>query len=229
MDKRYSRNIGMFTDEDMKALLEKRVAVIGCGGLGGFVIEMLARLGVKGLVVVDGDVFDETNLNRQLLSDEKSLGIKKAHGAKERVAKINSAIQVLAYTQRLDENNGCSILEGCDLLIDAVDDIKTRFLLQELAEKINIPLIHGAIAGWYGQVTTIYPGDRTLDMIYPKGSDLDRGIEVQLGNPSFTPGLVASIQVAEAAKVLTGKGSTLRKELLYIDTLHQEYEKVKLY
>lgn len=228
MEERYTRNIGIFSEEDMEVLLKKRIAVIGCGGLGGYIIEMLARLGVEGLVVVDGDVFDPTNLNRQLLSDEKYIGTKKALRAKERVARINGAIKVDAFFEKLNRDNGRSILEGCDLIVDAVDDIKTRFLLQEFGEELDIPFIHGAIAGWYGQVTTIYPGDRTLDFIYPNAQGHDRGIESWLGNPSFTPALIASIQVAEAAKVLTGKGKPLRKELLYIDTLNHEYEKVQL-
>lgn len=228
MEERYSRNIGMFSVEEMETLLTKVVAVIGCGGLGGFLIEMVARLGVKKMIVVDSDVFDPTNFNRQLLSDEDSVGVKKALQAEKRIKRINSTIEVVAFDQRLDLEKGRTLLQGCDLILDGVDNIPTRFLLQQLGEELEIPLIHGAIAGWYGQVTTIFPGDRTLDLIYPNREGNDRGIETQLGNPSFTPALVASIQVAEGAKVLTGRGSLLRKELLYIDTLNQEYEKLSL-
>jgi molybdopterin/thiamine biosynthesis adenylyltransferase len=228
MEKRYARNLGMFSEEEMSTLLTKQVAVIGCGGLGGFIIEMMARLGVKKLLVVDSDVFDETNLNRQLLSDEASMGLSKALQAKKRVALINSSVDVVAVEERLSLDNGGSILTGCDVLLDAVDNIGTRFMLQQLAEELEIPMIHGAIAGWYGQVSTLFPGDRTMGVIYPHGEENDKGIEVQLGNPSFTPALIASIQVAEAVKVLIGRGEVLRKTLLYIDTLHQEYEKVQL-
>ena len=228
MKGRYSRNIGMFTQSEMERLLTKEVAIIGCGGLGGFAIEMVARLGVKKMIVVDGDVFEETNLNRQLLSKETNLGCRKAEAAKERIAKINSDIEVEAFSRRMDLEEGRTLLKGCHLILDAVDNIKTRFMLQNLAEELNVPMIHGAIAGWYGQVTTIFPGDRTLHLIYPAGEERDRGIEVQLGNPSFTPALIASIQVAEGAKVLIGRGELLRKQLLYVDTFSQEYEKLQL-
>lgn len=228
MKGRYSRNIGMFAPEEMERLLTKEVAVIGCGGLGGFAIEMVARLGVKKMIVVDGDVFEETNLNRQLLSEEANMGCEKAEAAKDRIARINSDIEVVSYTQRLGLEEGRSLLMGCHLILDAVDNIKTRFMIQELAEELNIPMVHGAIAGWYGQVTTIFPGDRTLNLVYPAGEQRDKGIEVQLGNPSFTPALIASIQVAEGAKVLIGRGDLLRKQLLYVDTFSQEYEKLQL-
>lgn len=228
MEKRYERNIGMLSKGEMEQLLTKRVCVVGCGGLGGFIVEMIARLGVKSITAIDGDVFDETNLNRQLLSDEDSIGFEKALKAKARINKINSSVEVNAFVGRIDEKNGLEILAGHDVILDAVDNRHTRKILQTLAEKLNTPLVHGAIAGWYGQVATIYPGDRILDLIYPSECENGRGIETKLGNPSFTPGLVASIQVSEAVKVMLERGKVLRKELLYIDTLNQEYEKIEL-
>jgi molybdopterin/thiamine biosynthesis adenylyltransferase len=189
---------------------------------------MLARLGVGHLTVLDGDVFDETNLNRQLYSDEASIGKSKALKAKDRVAAINSSIAVEAHILTLTADNAPDILRGHDAVIDAVDSIEARCMLQDACEEAGIPFIHGAIAGWYGQVTTIYPGDRTLDLLYAQGTRKEKGIEKQLGNPSFTPALVASIEVSEAVKVLIGKGETLRKRVLYIDTLAQEYNVVEL-
>ena len=112
-------------------------------------------------------------------------------------------------------------MKGHDVIIDALDSIETRFILQETAEKLRIPLVHGAIAGWYGQVTTIFPGDNTLDKIYSK-KDM-KGAEQELGNPSFTPALVASIQVSEALKILIGRGELLRKKILFINTLEPDY------
>jgi len=96
-------------------------------------------------------------------------------------------------------------------------------MLQKVCEKLEIPMIYGAIAGWYGQVSTILPGDRTLEKIYRA----DAGIESELGNPSFTPATVASIQVAEGLKVLLGKPEILSKKMLYIDLLNQEYETIE--
>lgn len=211
----------MLSQEENKKLNNNKVCVIGCGGLGGYIIEMLGRLGVGTITAVDGDVFEETNLNRQLLSNEDTLGKGKAESAKERMALVNPLIQVKVISYRLTKENSEEILKGHDVIIDALDSIETRFILQETAEKLRIPLVHGAIAGWYGQVTTIFPGDNTLDKIYSK-KDM-KGAEQELGNPSFTPALVASIQVSEALKILIGRGELLRKKILFINTLEPDY------
>lgn len=220
---RYSKNEKMLTPEENKSLKNFRVAVIGCGGLGGYCIEMLARLGIGSIVCVDGDVFDESNLNRQLLSEEALIGHSKARTAKRHVYKINSNIQVTVFDEMLTEKNYQEILMTCDVVVDAVDSIETKLFLQNICEQLNLPLIHGAIGGWYGQVSTILPGDKTLDMIYKN----KKSIEKELGNPSFTPGTIASIQVAEVLKVLLNKGDILTKKLLFIDLLNQDYEVIE--
>lgn len=223
---RYSRNMKMLTLEENNMLGQCKVCVIGCGGLGGYIIEMLARLGVGYITAVDGDVFEESNLNRQLLSDTYTLGKSKAITAKERAAVVNPLIHVNSITARINDENALDILAGHDVIVDAVDNIQTRLLLQEKAKILNIPFVHGAIAGWYGQVTTILPGDDTLNLLYP--SDDTKGIELELGNPSFTPALVASIQVSEALKLLINRGELLRGKALFINTLEQSYEIMEL-
>ena len=107
------------------------------------------------------------------------------------------------------------------MVIDALDNMSVRKILEKCCEKLEIPLIHGAIAGWFGQVATIFPGDKTLDKIYP--CDKDKGSETELGTPSFTPALIAAIEVAEAVKVLLTKGISLRSRMLTVDLLMQEY------
>lgn len=224
--KRYSRNMEMLSPEENHSLKNFKVCVIGCGGLGGYIIEMLARLGIGYLTVVDGDVFDETNLNRQILSDMNTLGKEKAKIAKERVKVVNPLIKVKTICTRLVEENAEDILKGHDVVVDALDNIPSRIILQNKAEELKIPLVHGAIAGWYGQVTTILPGDRTFDKLY--SNDNTKGIEEKLGNPSFTPALVASIEVSEVLKLLIKRGDLLRKKILLINTLNQEYSIVEM-
>lgn len=216
----------MLSPAENQSLAMKKVCVVGCGGLGGYIIEMLARLGVGFITAVDGDKFDESNLNRQLLCKENSLGINKAKVAKQRMALVNSLVTMTTYPHKLTRENALDILGGHDVIMDALDNIETRFILQKMAEKLQIPLIHGAIAGWYGQVSTIFPGDMTLNKIY-LNKDL-QGVEKRLGNPSFTPPLVASIQVSEAVKILIGRGELLRGKMLFIDTLELEYNLVEL-
>lgn len=219
--KRYIKNMKMLSKEENEKLAEFKVCVVGCGGLGGYIIEFLGRLGIGHITAVDGDFFDETNLNRQILSEVETIGKSKALTAQKRMKQVNPLIEVTPITERISEKNANEVLKGHDLIIDAVDRINTRFLLQETASKLSIPLIHGAIAGWYGQVSTILPGDNTLDKIYP--SKDGSGLESELGNPSFTPALVASIEVSEALKVLLDKGELLRNKLLYIDLLEHDY------
>lgn len=219
---RYSRNMKTLSTEENDMLKDFKVCVVGCGGLGGNIIEQLGRIGIGTITAIDGDVFDESNLNRQLLSDVDNIGCSKAEAAEKRMIKVNPLIKVTPVHKRLNADNGSEILKGHDVVVDALDNIESRLALEKLAESLGIPLVHGAIAGWYGQVTTIFPGDRTLSRLYP--SDAKHGIEKELGNPSFTPALVASIQVAETMKVLIKRGSLLRNRILSINLLDQEYE-----
>jgi molybdopterin/thiamine biosynthesis adenylyltransferase len=220
---RYEKN-GIFTQTQMKELKSKRVCIVGCGGLGGYILEMFSRVGVGFITVIDGDVFDESNLNRQLLSDEKSIGLPKVSAAIRRIHTVNSEVELTAHQVFLSEENAQSLVEKHDLVIDALDSIDARRVLQKTCEALNIPFVHGAIAGWYGQVTTIFPGDRTLDLLYPK--DAQRGVESELGNPSFTPATIASIQVSEGLKVLTGSKDLLRNKVLHIDLLRNSFDVV---
>lgn len=213
------------SSEENDKLKNYKVCVIGCGGLGGYVIEMLGRIGVGFITAVDGDVFQESNLNRQILSDAHSLGKSKSIAAKERMMNVNPLIEVNCVNELLTKENYPKILKGHDVIVDALDSIDARLMLQDACEELNIPLVSGAIAGWYGHVTTVYPRDKTLNIIY--GKKIGKGIEARLGNPSFTPALVASIEVSEVIKVLIGRGELLRKRILFIDTLNQDYEVIE--
>ncbi len=212
----------MLSREENLSLRKRKVAVVGCGGLGGHIIEQLARLGIGHITAIDGDVFDESNLNRQLLSNVRNVGQSKALAAHEHIRIVNPDIMVTPVVDFLVESNAENILKGHDVICDALDNMTTRLLLQKFTSTFGIPMVYGAIAGWYGQVTTIFPGDNILGSIY-QGAE-DKGIEKELGNPSFTPALVASIQVAEVLKILTGRGELLRNRFLMINTLDQEYE-----
>lgn len=223
---RYDRNMMTLSREENDSLREKKVCVIGCGGLGGYIIEMLGRLGIGTIVAVDGDVFEETNLNRQILSDITVIGKSKALQAYERMKTVNPDISLIPRVENFTKQNCSSILEGCHVAVDALDNIQSRMLLLECCESLKIPLVHGAIAGWYGQVTTIYPGDKTLDKIYSNYKDSD--IKNPLGNPSFTPALTASLEVSEVVKLLIGRGELLRNKMLFINLLDNCFEIIEL-
>ena len=220
--KRYERNMTALTPEENDKLKHFKVCVIGCGGLGGYVIESLGRIGIGHITAVDGDVFDESNLNRQLLSSEDAIGKSKAETAKARMLSVNSNVNVDPIAEFITEDNCEKILKGHDLVIDALDNIKTRILIENETQRLEIPLIHGAIAGWHGQVSVIMPGKPFYGNIY--NEDTNKGIETELGNLPFTAAVTASIQAAEAIKVLLKKGDTLAGKLFTIDLLSQEYE-----
>ncbi|TDT52057.1 HesA/MoeB/ThiF family protein [Fonticella tunisiensis] len=221
---RYQRNIGTLTVEENERIKNCRVCVVGCGGIGGYVIEMLGRLGIGYITAVDGDVFDKTNLNRQILSDDESIGKSKAQKAKKRMMLVNPFVTVKAIEEKLTKENAEKIINGNDVVVDALDNLEGRKLLADACEKLSIPLVHGAIEGWYAQVSTIFPGDRTFQRIYGKATSKVN----TLGNPSFTPALAASIEVSEVVKLLTGRGTILRNKLLYVNLLDNEYTIIDL-
>jgi molybdopterin/thiamine biosynthesis adenylyltransferase len=213
------------SDDEIILLSQKKVCVLGLGGLGGYIVEMLSRIGVGSLTLVDGDVFDETNLNRQLFSSMNNLGSSKALEAEKRVRGINPLTKVIPVYEFIDSSNAMKIIANHDVIVDALDSIDLRKYIAKVCTELNLPLVHGAIAGWYGQVATIYPNDTTLDILYPK--DIKRGIEKELGNPSFTPALVASIQVSEVIKLLLNRGDLLRNSFMMIDLYTNDIEVIK--
>lgn len=222
---RYIKN-AIFTSSEMNLLKNASICIVGCGGLGGYILEMLSRLGIGKITIVDGDVFDVSNLNRQILSSESNIGNSKVLEASKRIKSINSSVSVEVRKLFLDAENVNEIIKYSDIVIDALDSMDDRRILASACEYNDKILIHGAIAGWYGQVSTIYPGDKTIDRLYP--SNHKKGIEESLGNPSFTPALVASIQVSETVKVITSKSDILRNKVMYIDLLYNDIEIIEI-
>ncbi|GFO65244.1 HesA/MoeB/ThiF family protein [Geomonas paludis] len=222
---RYQRNRNMIQVDEQLRLFQSRVAVIGCGGLGGYVLEELARLGVGQIIAVDPDIFEEHNLNRQILSSPALLGQPKAAVAAERLAQVNPAVTVTAIQDYFCLDNGFELLAGAQVAVDALDSISYRLQLAEFCNQAGIPMVHGAIGGWYGHVASQFPGETTVQQIY-RHWVAGKGIEQQLGNPSFTPAVVASLEVAEVCKILLGKGEPLRNRKLAIDLLEMEMQEI---
>jgi molybdopterin/thiamine biosynthesis adenylyltransferase len=224
---RYQRNRRMISTQQQLQLFRSKVVVVGSGGLGGYILEQLARLGVGRLVAIDPDIFEENNLNRQLLSSPRHLGRSKVELAAERVTEINPAVTLEPLKAEYSRANGTELLSGADCVADATDNVQVRLDLEEVCAGLDIPLVHGAIAGWYGHVATVYPGDKSISKIYRHWNG-GKGVEQQLGNPSFTPAVAASLEVAEVCKVLLGQGALLRYRQLSFNLLDMEVEEVPL-
>ncbi len=224
---RYQRNRQAISVDQQLTLFNSRVAVIGCGGLGGYIIEEMARLGVGTIIAIDPDVFEEHNLNRQLLSSPARLGRAKVEAAAARVAEINPAVTLMPVQVAYAPENAHELLHPVQVVVDALDSVPTRLDLADSCDGLGLPLVHGAIGGWFGQVATQFPGDGTIRQLYSRWV-AGKGLEQQLGNPAFTPAVVASIQVAEVCKILLGCGDTLRFRKLSINLLDMEFEEIRL-
>ncbi|MCK5682130.1 HesA/MoeB/ThiF family protein [bacterium] len=205
---RYQRQRALFGNLNQLRLLKAKVAIVGCGGLGGAIFEMLIRLGVGHLLVIDPDFFVESNLNRQFLATLGSLGRNKVEVALERGKEVNPALNIDILNQVFQSAEGELMLSSCDLVFDALDSISARLELARLCSRHNLILIHGAVAGWYGQTATIVPGSEKMTQIYPESSsdsseqDSTSGVETELGNLVPTINMVASLQVAAGLKYL---------------------------
>ena len=217
---RYLRNWESISLEEQLKLAESRVGVVGAGGLGGQVIMLLARMGIGHLVVADHDVFDETNLNRQAFSTKEAMGRPKAGIVASVVRGINPAVVLTCHEQRIEQSIVKEILAGCDVAVDALDNVSDRFLLEKATKGLGIPLIHGAIAGFEGRLMTIFPGDPGLKQLYgseePDRKDSKRP-ELILGTPGPTPALIASLQAMEVFKVILKRGKIFRNMMLHVD------------
>ena len=222
MEPRYARNIPALNEAECEILKKKRVLVVGCGGLGGHIIDLLSRIGIGFLRVVDGDVFEETNLNRQLLSQVPLLGASKAKAAADHVHRVNPQISVEAVDAFLTAENVQELIRGCDLVMDALDNIPSRRLLADACTDANIPYIYGAIQGWVAQAAISMPGDRLMEMLFPEEIEIrDKSVL------SFTPALCASMQSALCVKLLTGKAAETGT-VYHFDLLNQEFESIPM-
>ncbi|MEN6392140.1 MAG: HesA/MoeB/ThiF family protein [Syntrophomonas sp.] len=223
---RYQRNIGTITAAEQQVLMKAKVAIIGCGGLGGNVLEQLARLGVGNILVWDYDSFEEHNLNRQLLSDLHLIGQNKVETASKRVAAINPAVNFKGMTIKFDRDQGLTILAGYQVVVDALDNIPDRLQLAALCRELQIPLVHGAVEGWIGQLTTQFPGETVIEKIYSKVSSAE---QKGISTPVFTPALVASLQVSEVVKILLGRGELLRNRIMLVNLLDMDFDTIEIY
>ncbi len=226
---RYDRNFNTFSPEEQKKLGASTVVIIGLGGLGGGVCEMLARVGIGRLILVDGDVFEAGNLNRQVLSEERLMGVPKAEAARDRVRAVNSGIEVIHRIEFLDEKTLYETIKGSDVVMDCLDSIDTRFKLQDAAKKAGVPIVSGAIAGVTGQVTTIFPEDKGYALIYgEKSRKQGKGVETKTGNIAYCALFTAALQSSECVKIILNRGDILRNKLLVAELWTNLFEVMDL-
>ena len=190
---------------------KKTITIVGVGGLGGYVCEYLARIGVGVMKLIDYDTFDSTNLNRQIVSNRNNIGQPKAFETEKRIKEINPKQKVIAINSKITNKNASELLKNSDIVIDGLDNIKTRLIVQKACNLLDIYFIHGAINDWQIQISSIRPGSNTLNKIYRNTNTKESE------TLSFIPPLAASFEVSEAIKVLLNYEDTLENKLLIMD------------
>ncbi len=217
---RYARQILLFGEEGQERLKRAKVFIAGAGGLGCPIALYLAVAGVGEIRIVDRDTVDRTNLNRQVLHWERDLGGLKAGSAEAKLREANPDVRIEALAATIDEANVSDLVGDADLIVDAMDNFPTRYLLNREALRSGVPLIHGAIRGFDGQATTIVPGRTAcLECLFPEAPPAE--VFPVVGT---TPGIIGLVQANEAIKYITGTGDLLLNRLLLWDGLSTTLE-----
>jgi molybdopterin-synthase adenylyltransferase len=219
---RYKRQILLFGDEGQERLKKAHIFIAGAGGLGSPISIYLAVAGIGTITLVDKDVVELTNLNRQILHYDRDIGRKKTVSAEEKLREINPDITVNVIDTTIDETNVDRLVGRAEGIVDAMDNYPIRYLLNETAVRKKIPFFHGAIRGLYGQATTIVPGvTPCLACIFPKAPPKEVFPVV-----GVTPGLIGMVQATEVLKYLIHDGRLLTNRLLIWDGLESHAEEI---
>ena len=222
VDSRFFRQIPLFGKDGQEKLGNARVLLAGVGGLGSVIATYLAFAGVGYIRVVDEDVVNISNLNRQILYRERDVGVCKVDAAARMICSFNRSIEVDAVCQHIDDTTVGDLTCGMDLIVDGLDNFASRYVLNHASLRENIPFVHGAVNGFCGQVTTLVPGTTPcLRCIFPTMADCGTGAVV-----GATCGVIGCIEATEVIKYLTGIGKLLANRLLLWDGLMCETESI---
>jgi sulfur-carrier protein adenylyltransferase/sulfurtransferase len=230
---RYSRHILIpeVGEEGQQKLLDARVLLIGAGGLGSPSSLYLAAAGVGTLGIVDADIVDDSNLQRQIVHSTNTLGEPKVLSAKRALEALNPDVNVVTYEERLTSENVERILaDGWDVIVDGADNFPTRYLVNDASVWHDIPVVHGSIYRFEGQVTVFHPHvGPCYRCLYPAPPPPELAPSCAEGGVlGVLPGIVGSLQASEALKLIIGAGETLTGRLLLFDALHTTFDEVNV-
>ena len=230
---RYARHllIPEVGEKGQQKLLESRVLLIGAGGLGSPASLYLAAAGVGTIGIVDGDVVDDSNLQRQIVHSTDGLGQPKVESAKRALQALNPDVEVVTYQERLDSENIERILaDRWDVIVDGTDNFPTRYLLNDASVWHSIPIVHGSIYRFEGQLTVFHHGDGPCyRCLYPSPPPPELAPSCAEGGVlGVLPGIVGSLQASEALKLLLGIGESLAGRLLLFDALYTTFDEVTI-
>ncbi len=229
-----SRQMGVVTRSEQERLKDAKITIIGCGGIGGATTEMLVRMGVGNLRIIDKDSFDVSNINRQLMSSFYSVGKSKVNTTYETLKSINPFTNIEAIEEKVMEDNALKIIKDSDIVIDALDNLITRVIISRCTRELDIPFIHGAIHGTMGQIsvfTNKTPAYEEIFKLPSLGKDLNQDIidkikEIGAEVPPViapVPNIVGCLQAFEAFKLITLQGTPIMApDVLMFDLLNKE-------
>jgi molybdopterin/thiamine biosynthesis adenylyltransferase/rhodanese-related sulfurtransferase len=224
---RYARHLVLpgVGEAGQRRLGEARILVLGAGGLGSPVALYLAAAGVGVIGIVDSDVVDLSNLQRQILHDTTSLGAPKVDSAVETLHRLNPEIEVVPHAVRLEAGNVLEVLSEYELIVDGADNFPTRYLVNDAALHLRMPVVHGSVFRWEGQVTLFDPYvGPCYRCLFPEPPPPEFAPNcAEAGVLGVLPGVIGSIQATEALKWVLGVGKSLRGRLLTFDALGQEF------
>jgi molybdopterin/thiamine biosynthesis adenylyltransferase/rhodanese-related sulfurtransferase len=211
-------------------LLDSKVLVVGAGGLGSPALLYLAAAGVGTIGVVDEDVVDESNLQRQVIHDTERIGTSKAASAKGVIEKLNPDVKVVLHETRLDPRNAVEILSGYDVVVDGTDNFDARYAINDASVELDIPVVHGSIFRFEGMVSTFVPNDGPCyRCLYPEAPPVELAPSCsEAGVLGVLPGIVGTLQANEALKLLIGYGEPLKGRLLIFDAQTTRFDEVKI-
>ncbi len=223
---RYDRQIMIpeIGEEGQERLKHAKILIAGAGGLGSPIAVYLAAAGVGMIRVVDHDVVDVSNLNRQILHWDGDVGRGKVDSASDKLSGLNPGVRVEAVRETIDENTVFRLVEDIDLIVDAMDNLPTRYLLNRVAVERRIPFFHGAVRGFEGRATTIIPGRTACLMCMYRGPVPEEKFPV-IGT---APAVVGAIQATEVIKYITGAGNLLTNRILLYDGLDLTFHEFKI-
>ncbi len=222
----FERNFSALSTQDQEKLLKSAVLVIGCGGLGGYVLEILARIGVGRLIFADGDRFEQTNLNRQILATTENLGKNKAKVAKHRIEKIAPYCKPMALEYFIGPSDISKYARSVELIVDAVDGVETKVQLIKQCQGAMIPVVTGAVAGFEGFVSSVLPsGKSPIDFFCGRNGE---GAENLLGTPAPTVSMIGTLQAYEAISYICWGRFYLENKVCYISLRNFSFDILKL-
>jgi len=231
--KRYSRHLLVpeVGEQGQIKLLDSRVLLIGAGGLGSPAAYYLAAAGVGTLGIIDADVVDESNLQRQILHNTKRIGQYKAESARETIEALNPDVKVVTHIERLDESNVARIIADYDVIVDGTDNFPTRYLLNDAALMANKPVVHGSVFRFEGQLTVFKPYEGPCyRCLYPEPPPMALAPScAEAGVLGVLPGVIGLLQAVEAIKLLLGIGEPLVGRLMTYDALVGEFSELRLF